>query len=377
MEYNVQNKNSITKSFTLGNEIEYTNSLQGLASDDIIDKILKDIAVLQQEVITINGEISNMEVDVTKNAQDIAFAKQQISAINTRLGTIDLVLADLQAEMSKKADLTHVNSEVSRLDGRIDNIDVDIEWDDVLNKPAAFPPTKHAHSEYLPKTDVVNTTDETELGKALDATQNNKDIEGTLAKKIDYMYTHGYEESIRYDDKDEEFLNSLNENGKYTVSLIGVPNVVDGWYNIDVTMHTPTIHGNQILKGMGGNTTNRIYIRTRETNRWYDAQEIITAEPKVEITSAMLKNDWAIYKEDHSHHFKECSDKVELDVFLVAGTGTVIATGLPAVGGTHVITGVTDDSTNVRIRYSTTGEISLLSAVTAGKWVSINATVLK
>lgn len=143
-DYNILNKDTITKDIMLMNEVEYENSLVGLASENMVDKMLKDITILKQQIVVIEGDIANMETDVAINRQAIALANQQISTINTRLGIIDLILYELQTKMEEKANVT----EIERLDERIDNIDVDVDWEDITSKPTAFQPTAHIHSEY-------------------------------------------------------------------------------------------------------------------------------------------------------------------------------------------------------------------------------------
>ncbi len=231
------------------------------------------------------------------------------------------------------------------------------------------------------KVEVTNSGEIEIEGKALDATQNNKKIKGTLANISDYMSTHGYvKESIRHDDKDEAFLNTLIENGKYTVSLTNVVGVVPGWYNIDVTMHWPPTHGSQILKGMGGETTNKMYIRTKEVD-WYPAKEIITAKPKVEIINSMLKNGWTIFANDHTHCYKEYEDRIELNMLLTIGDRRnmiIILDSLPYVSKRHVFTGITDNIRVVNFIYDAGGTIQpIMDIPNTSTWVNISATILK
>ncbi len=116
MDYEVHNKNSLSYDIMLSNEVEYTNQLTNMDADNAVDKLLRDVAILKQEVTILEGDIATMKLDVKTHQKDIEMAQGQIRDINTRLGTIDLVIANIQEKLEEKASIEYVDGEVATVE---------------------------------------------------------------------------------------------------------------------------------------------------------------------------------------------------------------------------------------------------------------------
>ncbi len=209
-------------------------------------------------------------------------------------------------------------------------------------------------------------------------------LDGMDSTTIVALEERGYLTTVRYDYKDEEFLNTLTDNGKYTILLEGVTDILDGWYNVDITRHGTSIYYcTQVLKGMHGTTVKdnlgMVYIRTLAGGVW--TIEKLVSQNEMPLTSNMLKNNWALWGEGQWQNSCVVTGKtVTLDFMLKCGTiadGTVIIEGLPTRAQMGFINFTDHANRRGLFVYNSNGTISVTSygSYPDSIWLTINAIV--
>ncbi len=77
MQYDIQNKQALTYEMVVNGDIEYNNQMSNMKEEDgDMEKILKEIAILKQQIAVVNSEILALQTDVKKNSQDIKELKE-------------------------------------------------------------------------------------------------------------------------------------------------------------------------------------------------------------------------------------------------------------------------------------------------------------
>ncbi len=213
-----------------------------------------------------------------------------------------------------------------------------LAWDNIIGKPEKFPPITSSSGDVIAE------------GIALDATQNNKDVEGTLANQIKNIEDRGYLESVEAVGVTETMLNEYKNNGKYTLKLTGVTGVPDGWYMVDVMSHKDKEYCTQTLTTMWIETDwwmgGDMYIRSlRNADKTWLLKEYVSAN--VEFRDFDFTSDWDAMGYGRTCNYEVQNNKVVVNVAfkrlsgrIEANTSYTVANNMPRSKGEQQISSI-------------------------------------
>ncbi len=79
MQYDIQNQQALAYEMTINKNIEYVSQMSNMTAEEgDIEKILKELAVLQQQVAVMSGEIRSLQTDVQRNTKDIKELQERL-----------------------------------------------------------------------------------------------------------------------------------------------------------------------------------------------------------------------------------------------------------------------------------------------------------
>ncbi len=248
------------------------------------------------------------------------------------------------------------------------------------------------------KVEVTNSDEIAIAGKALDATQNNKEINGSLAYEINKINSNqkirhyaflsdlgladaefegltqvqgfdllienmGYNSCLemRLDSGANNFRYSIIDNATFSQFSTGVLRVEVVSH---LRYHCTLMKEEQACERWGCSGYPNF------TTGWTK----LTTQTKVEITSSMLKNEWAL-KTDYGNNIAKTGDKISVVLAVSGGilTGnTIVCEGLPTIAKDMLLQVQSNTGQMYMAVYKTNGSIVLLNTLTSATFYYIH-----